>query len=214
MATRRANVPRAVTVAAVGNPQSISQREVVREWLRMEDRRGARDASAVESLSDREALDELLDRKPGAATFVWRENPTWYELSLDRETFERLHVVEGPENLRWRALSPDRTVLGAARRIIGGDPDELAAETGVDVRKVLRFRDRPPGGPLVLSTRRGCSPVTVADGNHRAVARALDVLEDDSYRPQRAYLAIGENPVLRPLVERMCGMARKLLSGI
>ncbi|WP_158058004.1 hypothetical protein [Halorussus halophilus] len=214
MATGQTDLPRAVTAAAVGDPRPISQREVVREWLRMECQRGAIESDALGTLTDREALDELLERKPGAAAFVWRESPTWYELSLDRETFERLHVVEGPENLRWRALSPDGTVLGAARRVANEDPDRLAAETGVDVRKVLRFSDQPPGGPLVLSTRQGCSPVTVADGNHRAVAQALGLLAGEDYRPRRAYLAIGANPVLRPLAERTCGLVRRILSRL
>lgn len=198
-----------------GKPRLVAGETVVREWLRMEmERRRAGAVESVASLSDREALDELLDRKPGAAAFVWRDDPTWYALALDREAFERLHVVEGPEDLRWRALSPDGTVVGAARRIASADSDALAAETGVDVRKVLRFREDPPVEPLVLSTRRGCVPVTVADGNHRAVAHALGLLEGESHRPLPAYLGVGANSVSRPLRERACGVVCDLLSRV
>lgn len=184
----------------------VPQAAVVREWLREE----PRDGPPVESLSDRAALDELLDHNPGSAAFVWRDAPvTWYALRPDRETFERLRVVEGPDDLRWRALSPDDTILGAARRIAREDPDELAAETGVDVRKVLRFRADPPDGPLVLSTRRGCGPIAVADGNHRAVALGLGLLTGEPYHPPRAYLGVGSNPVLRPFGQRLCGVVRR-----
>jgi hypothetical protein len=193
----------------------VTQAHVLRAWLRME-RRGleADPASdvAVETLSERELLDRLLDRNPGAAAFVWRDAPiTWYETTLDRDSFANLRPVEGPEGLGWRALSPDGTVLGAARRIASGDPDELAGETGVDVARILRFREEPPDGPLILSTRRGCVPRYVADGNHRAVALALDLLAGEPWRPQQAYLGVGTNPVGRPLLERVCGFVRGVL---
>lgn len=189
----------------------VSQRTVLQEWLGMERQCSGEEQSSVESLSEREALDELLDRNPGSAAFVWRDAPVeWYALTLDRDSFTRLQVVQGPTNLRWRDLSPDGTVVGAAGRIARGDPDALTAETGVDVEKVLRFRERPPGGPLVLSTRRGCVPRYVADGNHRAVALALR-LRSGEFSPPRAYLGVGSNPVVRPLLERICGVVREVV---
>lgn len=197
----------------------VTQAEVLRDWLRTEcqrpdaNRAGSTDSrdTPVETLSERELLDEVLERNPGAAAFVWRDAPVeWYETTLDAEEFADLRVVEGPANLGWRDLSPDGTVLGAARRIASGDPDRLAATTGVDVAKVLRFRENPPGGPLVLSTRRGCVPRYVADGNHRAVALGLDLLGGEPWRPPRAYLGVGANPVARPFLERLRGFVREL----
>jgi hypothetical protein len=190
----------------------VSRQTVLRTWLRME-RTGSDDHQVpVEELSERAVLDELLEHKPGAAAFVWRDAPVeWYEVTLDRGTFERLRVVDGVDDLRWRALSPDDTVLGAARRVARDDPAELAAETSVDVDRILRFRDDPPGGPLVLATRRGCVPVTVADGNHRAVALALGLLADESVTLPRAYLGRGANPVIRPFGQRACGLVRRVL---
>ncbi|MFC7081313.1 hypothetical protein [Halorussus caseinilyticus] len=136
----------------------MSQVEVLREWLRVERSHPEVDWFPIESLSEREALDELLDRKPGAAAFVWRDAPVrWYETTLHRADFEGLQLVEGPPSLRWRALSPDGTVCAAADRIARGDPDELAAETDVDVRTVLEFVEEMPEGPLVVSTREGAS---------------------------------------------------------
>ena len=188
----------------------VTQSAALREWLRTERRRLGAGSTPVESLSERELLDELLDRNPGAAAFVWRDAPVaWYETTLDRGAFADLRLVEGPANLGWRNLSPDGSVLGAAGRIASGDPDRLAAETGVNVRKVLRFREDPPDGPLILSTRRGCVPRFVADGNHRAVALVLRMQSGD-FSPRRAYLGVGANPVLRPALERLCGVVRGL----
>ena len=193
----------------------VPQDEVLREWLRVERSKPDADWFPIDSLSEREALDELLDRKPGAAAFVWRDAPVrWYETALDREQVEGLQVVEGPPNLRWRALSPDGTVRGAADRIARGDPDALAAETGVDVETVVDFVDEMPEGPLVVSTREGCVPRYLADGNHRAVALALRVRsEAGEFSPPRAYLGVGANRVLRPLAQRVCGAVRSLLDG-
>ncbi|NHN57609.1 MULTISPECIES: hypothetical protein [Halorussus] len=193
----------------------VPQDEVLREWLRVERSKPDAEWFPVDSLSEREALDELLERKPGAAAFVWRDAPVrWRETTLDREAVESLEVVEGPQNLRWRALSPDGTVRGAADRIVRGDPDALAAETGADVGTVVDFVDEMPEGPLVVSTREGCVPRFLADGNHRAVALALRARSaDHEFSPPRAYLGVGANRVLRPLAQRVCGAVRELLGG-
>jgi hypothetical protein len=202
--------------------ERVSQATVLRHWLALERRKRDDERPPPEALDERTALDELLEYKPGAADFVWRDAPVeWYRTTLDAETFDRLRVVGGPDGLLWRALSADGTVRGCAERIARGDPDRLAAETGVDIDHVLdlrdrkRDRDRDEGGedvggtdPLVLSTRRGCAPYRVADGNHRAVAVALAVLEGEAYTPMEAFVGVGSNPVLRPAYERLCGVVR------
>jgi hypothetical protein len=195
--------------------ERVSQSTAVRHWLRTEVEKDDRSPD-VTALSGREALDELLDRKPGAAAFVWRDAPVrWYRLDLTATEFAALEVVEGPPDLGWRALSPDGTVRGAARRIDREDPAGLAAETGVDVSKVLSLAASPPDATdrvLVLATREGCVPWTVADGNHRAVATALSLRTGASYHPQPAYLGVGTNRVVSPLRERLCGVARRVVS--
>lgn len=189
----------------------VSQLEVLREWLRVERSHPEVDWFRIDSLSEREALDELLDRKPGAAAFIWRDAPIrWYETALDRDDFRNLRLVEGPANLRWRKLSPDGTVRGAADRITRGNPEELASKTDVDVQTVLEFVEEMPEGPLVVSTREGCVPRFVADGNHRAVAHALR-MRTGEFTPPRAYLGVGRNPVAKPLFERVCGVMKRLV---
>jgi hypothetical protein len=217
--------------------ERVPQTAVVRHWLRLETAKdgpesgrsddespvdepaaSADDPVSVEELSDRAALDELLDRKPGAAAFLWRDAPVeWYRLGLTRAEFDALHVVEGPPDLGWRSLARDGTVRGAARRIDRGDPERLAATTGVDVPAVVSLAEQVPPATdhaLVLSTRQGCVPWTVADGNHRAVAAALALRRGAAYEPRPAYLGVGANPVASPLWERLCGVARRVVSGL
>lgn len=197
--------------------ERVSQATVLRRWLAAEREKVGADPDGVAALSGREALDCLLDRKPGAASFVWRDAPvTWYRTTLSRPEFEALHLVEGPPGLGWRALSPDGTVLGAARHIAAGDPAALAADTGVDMAAVLAARAAGPPRepPLVLSTREGCVPRHVADGNHRAVATALDLLDGDGYEPRPAYLGVGSNRVVAPLGQRLCALLRRLWPGV
>lgn len=193
--------------------QPVSQSTVVRSWLRQE-RDGQATGDDTAELDDAGALDRLLRLKPGAAAFVWRDAPVdWFRLELTRDEFLDLHVVPGPEGLGWRALSPDDTIAGAAERIDREDAEPLTQTTGIDVPKILTLRDELPVSAdvsLVLSTRRGCVPWSVADGNHRAVATALTLLEGGQYEPQRAYLGVGANPVVGPVRSRLCGVVRRL----
>lgn len=206
--------------------EHVSQSDVVRHWLRVEQEDPTTDLQQevpterldVDGYTDDEALDTLLRLKPGAAAFIWRDEPIdWYHVELSRREFLALHVVDGPEHLYWRALSPDNTIRGAAQRIEAGEPDQLAAATGVDVGKVLTLRDELPAvadQELVLATRQGCRPWTIADGNYRAVAKALALLDDGAYTPQTAYLGVGANPIGAPLRERVCGLGRHVRSTV
>lgn len=189
-------------------PARVPREEVIRTWLALE--RGECEGS----LSEREAFDALLTANPGAAAFLWRDAPvTCYRLLLSQGRFDRLRVVEGPTELRWGSLSPDGTIQGCARRIERGNPRELARETGVDVPLIERLaRDPPVDEPLVLSTRRGAVPWHVADGNHRAAATALALEHGATYEPLPAYLCVGVNPVLEPLLQRVRGLARRVRS--
>ncbi|MGN8214887.1 MULTISPECIES: hypothetical protein [Halococcus] len=175
------------------------------------------DDRGVGALDDDEALDALLQRKPGAAAFLWRAQPVeWARITLRRAEFERLQFVDGPDRLGWRALAPSGDLVDGARRIAAGDRAALEAETGVDVERVCSMAetlaDGDRLGPLVLTKRRGSGPPSIADGNHRATAIALHLVRTGEYRPQRAYLGIGANPVLEPLWQRVRGALTGLRS--
>lgn len=198
--------------------ERVPEERVVKHWLAVERESVGLDSADVDELARREALDELLERKPGAAAFLWRTQPIeWTGLALSQVEFERLRVVGGPEGLLWDVLSPDGTILGAARRIEGEDSASLAAETGVDVERILDVADVLDEdanlAALVLTKRRGYGPPRVVDGNHRATAIALHLLRTGEYRPQRAYLGIGANPVVRPLYQRVRGILERLRPG-
>ncbi|WP_266080517.1 hypothetical protein [Haladaptatus caseinilyticus] len=188
----------------------VSQEYVLKRWLELEVQKPDVPTMDVSSLSEQEALDELLNAKPGAASFVWRKAPIeWRRLTLSRDAFEGLRVIDGPETLSWRALSPDDTILGAARRISAGDIAILESETGVDVRRVRAFSENPSDDPLVLIDHRDCLPPRVADGNYRATARALRMLELGSYDTVRAYLGVPSKSLLESIRESVCDLVRR-----
>ncbi|MFC6835376.1 hypothetical protein [Halomarina ordinaria] len=194
-------------------PVRVEESAVVDHWLRLEEGGPER----PEELPPAEALDALLTANPGAASFLWQTRPArWYHLRLSRAAFGRLHVIDGPPELGWRALSPDGTVREAARRIDRRDAVALpAAAAGVDVDCVERLTAALAGGASfpapVATTRRGCAPTRVADGNHRAAATALHLRRTGEYRPLAVYVGVGAAPVVGPLRERVCGALRRFV---
>lgn len=194
-------------------PTPVAEDCVTRYWLARE---ATETAVAVdpETASPRAVLDELLSVAPGAATFLGRERPIdWYRLTLDREQFARLRPVAGPEDLLWRAVSTDGTLRGVAERLHRDGPAPLVA-AGIDTERIAQYRDRLDAGesvdPLVIRTRRGATPWYVADGDHRATAAALRVIETGVYDPLPAFVGVTPNPVLGPLAARIRGLLQRL----
>ncbi|UHQ95987.1 hypothetical protein [Natrinema halophilum] len=195
--------------------ERVSEEHVLREWLEREADCGPADADLESAPTNAAAtLDALLSAKPGAAAFVWRERPIrWYRLGLDRERFVDLRPVDGPDDLLWRAVSMDGTLFGVAERVHedGFGPLESA---GIDAGTIRTYRDNLAAGtrvdPLVVRTRRGATPWFVADGNHRATAAAMRILETGRYDLVPAYVAVTANPVRRPTVDRIRGLIQRL----
>jgi len=205
------------------DPWPVDQATVVRHWLRRESDAAASgraagpavdaganeavpDPDAIGALSDREALDALLRAKPGAANVLARgESVEWYRTAVDGDGFRALRLIESPPGMLWRSLAPDRSPTTAARTILRRDPQTLACEAGVDVDRVLAIRDAldARGGPapaLIALTRRGRAPWTVVDGNHRAVARAIELVDADARvdTPVAAEAGSGNGSTSRP----------------
>lgn len=194
--------------------ESVPETQVLRHWLAHEPH-GRPDVPDSETVTDEEAVDALLSAKPGAASFVWRERPIdWYRTAIDRDRMVGLRPVGGPDDLLWRALSTDGTLLGVAERIHERGFDALSDETGVDLEAVATYRDRIADGeqfdPIVVRTRRGRTPWYVVDGNHRTTAVALHYLETGEYDPQPAYVAVTGNPLIRPVLDRVGGLVQRL----
>ena len=191
--------------------ERAQQSAAVRAWLRRE---AANPAVAFDtdpsSLTDQDALAALIDLKPGASRFLITEpSLRWYRTTLDRDAVQSLRLIACPAGTLWAALSPDGTVGGAADRIAASDPERLAAETGVDVPHIRSLAGADTVDPIVAHTARGWTPWTVADGNHRAVARAL--APADECTPLTAYLAVRPNPVVGPLWARLLGAVWRLV---
>jgi hypothetical protein len=207
--------------------QEVSEERVLRHWLACEDARTDGGESASGTGADPEAvvadgrdpLVALLERKPGAANFLVGDGvEAWYRTTLGPGELEALALIESPTGVLWDALSPDGTVGGAARRVVDGDPASLAAETGVDVAHILDLEATlgdDPAPTLVVRGRRGRAPWVVADGNHRAVARAVRLArpggDRSAFAPQPVYFGTQPNPVLRPVRERLGGLVGTLV---
>jgi hypothetical protein len=198
--------------------ERVRRETVVDHWLARE---GLAEDGATTGDGGQPRTDEagplaaLLDAKPGAANFlVAGPERDWYRRSVPVADLADWRLVETAPDALWGALSPDGTVGGAARRVADGDAAALAAETGVDVER-LRAMARsfgPDAAPaLVARTRRGRAPTTVADGNHRAVARVLAAREAGTDpAPQPVYVGVAPNPVVRPVRERLAGLLDRL----
>ncbi|MFD1565144.1 hypothetical protein ACFR99_16530 [Haloarchaeobius amylolyticus] len=196
-------------------PVQVPEERVLRAWLahEIEHDAAAVDSEAV-STNTAAMLDALLSAKPGAAAFVWREQPVrWYRLVLEWDQFVDLRPVDGPDDLLWRAVSTDGTLFGVAERITEAGFG-LLEDTGIDAGAVRSYRDDLAAGaqfdPLIVRTRRGATPWFVADGNHRATAAALYALETGQYEPVPAYVAVTANPVLEPILVRIRGLLQRL----
>ncbi|NHN58589.1 MULTISPECIES: hypothetical protein [Halorussus] len=175
--------------------ERVSQLEVVRSWLDRERRKGEAEISLSGDEADWQLVGALFAHRPFQAAFVWRHPVTWYRTELDETAFRRLEVIEGPRDESWRELSPDGTILGAARRIRGADLRGRFED--IDVDHVRRLAGRTPESERIVCFRRGTAAPYVADGNHYATATALRLLRDGEYAPQRAYLGVRRYPSVR-----------------
>ncbi|MFC4553238.1 MULTISPECIES: hypothetical protein [Halorussus] len=175
--------------------ERVSQNEVVRNWLARELRKQEAEHRLTGRESDWELMGKLFALQPFQAAFVWRSPVAWYRTTLSESAFRRLRVIEGPPHESWRELSPDGTILGAARRILDSDLRGTFEDIDVDHVRRLASGDPPTERPVLF--RRGSATPYVADGNHYTTARAVRLLRDGEYVPQEAYLGVRRYPSVR-----------------
>ncbi|XVH30709.1 hypothetical protein ACNS7O_09925 [Haloferacaceae archaeon DSL9] len=172
----------------------VSKRAVIDHWL-------ARDGEADPSATDAEALDRLLDRRPGTADALWRDEPSdWYHCQIPVEHLSRLRVVPGPRGLGWHALTDSGTVGGAATTLAA---DESVAVSGVNRRHIERLANEIADGgcgpiaDIICFARRPWETPAIIDGNHRATAVTLARRRrpDSSSMRRRigAFVGVGRN---------------------
>ncbi len=166
--------------------------EAVRNWLRREHRKPYREFTVHGGERDWELVGNLLCQCPFQASFLWRYPVEWYRTELTEPEFRRLRVIGGPPDESWRALSPDGTILGAAKRIRA---DGLAGvREGIDIdyirRRAAALGDDAEAERLTLFRSPDAAVPSVVDGNHYATARALSLLDGGRYDSQPVYLAV------------------------
>ncbi|NEU57628.1 hypothetical protein [Halorussus sp. MSC15.2] len=180
-----------------GDPEPVSESEVMRYWLReeLDEEDGGPDPDALDT--DPALREELFERKPIAERVFAPERADWYHADLSEEALRDLRVVVGPHDEGWRALTDDNRIESIARRIYESeDAAALDEETPKDLREVVELADsidaEGPQSRLIVVAESD-DPPYVADGNHRAVAHVLHLLRGGDFEGQEAYLGVREN---------------------
>ena len=177
--------------------EPVSESEVIRYWLREELDDAEDDSLDPDEPETEPALrEELLERKPIASRAFGAKPADWYHADLSEAELRDLRVVVGPHDEDWRALSEDDRVESIARRIYDADDvAKLNDETPKDLREVVELAENiDPEGPesRLVVLKEGDDPAYVVDGNHRAVAHALYLIEGGEFEGQEAYLGVRE----------------------
>lgn len=155
----------------------VSRNEVVTQWLEMELKKDANENFDISSnIQECEDVARLLVHKPDAASIFWKHDFKWYRHQISEDEFQTLNTV-------WDGIS----VFEAAENIKEGtstlsedkqEKIESIAENSIDDR-----------GPWIIYRSKGFwSDASVADGNHRAVATALQIIQGEKYQPQTTYV--------------------------
>lgn len=171
----------------------VPQTEVIRYWL---DDETDQDTAHLET---EEELYQELRRHQGGPTSIFKNHEIEWELiELPENEFRNLRIVKGPPDNDWRTFLPDDRgpaprLAAIARRIRTVDrPEGLPEDAASKVPKVRDLQDAYQSGSrlgrLILLQEASWSVPWIADGNHRAAAIMLALLDGASYRPQEAYL--------------------------
>ncbi|MBV8208406.1 MAG: hypothetical protein JO041_16595 [Acidobacteria bacterium] len=114
----------------------------------------------------------LLFRRRG---HMWRELPPdteWWEVALDIEDLQRIHVFP---RAHWRKIASGSFKLADIARRIRSERFRGRTQTFVSKIEALsyRLREQPDHSAILLITTDEQSPVTILEGNHRLTAALL-----------------------------------------
>jgi len=181
--------------------EAVPRRRVLCQWYARECEKNGRDAAACDPRDrpESELLEPIIDAAGDGARPICTDRARWYRVRLTAPEFECLRVIECPEGRCWNRVAPDDRLLTAARvlrRTDAGVPRRL-----IDRQYILELADRnidmesaTRRDPVVLFSRCDDPPPRLIDGNHRATATALGLLESGRYDGLHAYLGV-EYPV-------------------
>lgn len=170
--------------------ERVPQIEVVRTWLENERAKPGIDVEFDPDEPEWALVAKLLDTCAFQASFLWRYPVAWYRVDFDESRFRRLRVIDGPKEESWRRLSPDGSLMGAARRILTEELDGTYED--IDVTRIREIADGLPGGTrrlVLFKPDHGVAP-RVVDGNHFATAHAIRLLRTGEYNDQRVFLGV------------------------
>lgn len=194
----------------------VDREEVIRHWTAREFEKHGESTDDLAGMDETDLLAALMERTSGENGPLWRPREVrWYHTPVSERQLRRLRVVHSPEGLGWDRVAPDGRVLTAARRIRDGAVTD-ATVPQVDVTKIRRLaRGLPESTPddLVVVGAQTTTPPRIVDGNHRATAVALSLLETGRIPDLHAYLGIVATRPLRALVEKMRWILRGRLRG-
>lgn len=158
--------------------RSVSRNQVVNEWLELEqEKESSKEVDIDSNVPECDAVARLLTHKPDAASILWKHDLEWYEHEVTEEKFRTLRTV-------WEG----RNIFDAAQAL-QNDDNSLSEDKIEKIKSIAENNSVEDLGPLfIYRCKKLRSGPFLADGNHRAVGIALQMLDGNNFRPQTAYV--------------------------
>lgn len=170
----------------------VEEEEVIRHWLS-----GLDGDPDVESTSSRDkSLQDLQSRQRGPTSIFENYSIDWSYTQLSETEFRNLRIVKGPSDKDWRLLAPESNsqipmLETVAKEVKSKTVNEIAEPIRDKVEKVRDLVEVVRKGdefePIIILQERNQKYPWIADGNHRAVAKYIYLLETGEYNGQEAY---------------------------
>ncbi|PSP85895.1 hypothetical protein BRC83_02040 [Halobacteriales archaeon QS_1_68_17] len=194
----------------------VDRRTVVEHWCERELRKRG-EAVDLSTRDDAEVLALLMEHTTGENGYLWKAGvDRWYHERLPEGAFRQLRLIASPAGTGWRAVAADGSLLTAADNLADGTVTEETTALA-DVEHVRRLADDLPAAgveDLVLVTRQSPAPPRIVDGNHRALAVALHLVETGEYVPTSAYVGVVRSRPLADLLDKVRWYAGRVLRDL
>lgn len=160
--------------------QKIGESAVIADWLEKElekDRKSPFEIGEDHTSREHEKFAQLLAQKPGSARVFLNYNLRWCQTTLSEEEFRNLKVIWG-EN---------RTAIKNAQDILNGESSLLPAQKD-HIQEIANNYEQYPERWVLNRRRKPGSGPFLQDGNHRAVATALRLLQGHGFSEKMVYI--------------------------
>lgn len=177
---------------------TISEKQVIQHWIRS-NAQEEREKGNSSIKSRDELLDDLQKQQGGPTTIFDKHNIQWYKRELTEEEFRELRIVKGPPDKDWRLFTEDSSSTPSAE-LIAKEISSIDNASTLDSRlqekidKVRNIRTSIKNGgqiePLIILEENNRDLPWIADGNHRAVAILLHLMETGEYKSPLVFYGI------------------------